>query len=50
MSDLVEEYKNKHIENYKMAISEIIKNNTNMLFITRFSFLIYNFICNFTII
>ena len=32
MSDLVEEYKNKHIENYKMAISEIIKNNTNMLF------------------
>ena len=32
MSDIVEEYKNKHIENYKMAISEIIKNSTNMLF------------------
>ena len=29
---------------------EFIYNNTNMLFITRFSFLIYNFICNYTII
>lgn len=32
MSELVEEYKSKHLENYKTAIGEIIKNNTHVLF------------------